>query len=95
MQDTDDTSPEFNVPRRRATDRCEFCIQVERAFPRNDIGEPDFEGHRKAHIKQIEADKVVTEYKQEATKKIMSIFAAILIAAASSAAALLVQAFFR
>ena len=44
---------------------------VHRAFPRNDLQEPDFDGHRVYHAKQIGEAKVVTEYKQGITGKIL------------------------
>ena len=44
---------------------------LERAFVQDDLGNPDIEGHRKAHLASIEASKVVDSYKSEATKKII------------------------
>ena len=44
--------------KRRATD-CEQCAQIIKAFVVNDLGEPDFDGHRKAHAQMIEAEKVL------------------------------------
>lgn len=44
---------------------------VHRAFPRNDLQEPDFDGHRVYHAKKIGEAKVVTEYKQGLTGRIL------------------------
>ena len=44
---------------------------VHRAFPRNDLQEPDFDGHRVYHTKKIGEAKVVTEYKQDITGRIL------------------------
>ena len=44
---------------------------VHRAFPRNDLQEPDFDGHRVYHAKKIGEAKVVTEYKQSITGRIL------------------------
>ena len=44
---------------------------VHRAFPRNDLQEPDFDGHRVYHTKKIGEAKVVTEYKQGITGRIL------------------------
>ena len=44
---------------------------VHRAFPRNDLQEPDFDGHRVYHTKKIGESKVVTEYKQGITGRIL------------------------
>jgi len=55
---------------RRSTD-CERCAQIVKGFVVNDLGEPDFDGHRKAHLQMIEAEKVLHGYKLEATKKVI------------------------
>lgn len=41
------------------------------AFPTNDLGKPDLDGHRKAHLSMINAAKVMDSYKTEAGKKIL------------------------
>ena len=41
------------------------------AFPKNDLGKPDYDGHRKHHL-QIEKDeKLVEGYQIDATKKVI------------------------
>lgn len=43
------------------------------AFLKNDLDEPDFDGHRRSHTKLIVADKLITEYKTDATKKVIAV----------------------
>lgn len=43
---------------------------VNRAFPANDLNEPDFDGHRTAHRKMIEREKRVEEDKEGAIKHV-------------------------
>lgn len=69
--------------KRRATD-CEQCAQIIKAFVVNDLGEPDFDGHRKAHAQMIEAEKVLHGYKLEATKKVVGWIVAGLLGLATS-----------
>lgn len=52
---------------------------VSSAFPQNDLGKPDYDGHRKAHIQLVEDSKVVQSYKSEVTKTILSIVAGALL----------------
>lgn len=44
---------------------------VHRAFPRNDLEEPDFDGHRVYHIDRITEKRRVEDYKQSVTVKIL------------------------
>ena len=44
---------------------------VHRAFPRNDLEEPDFDGHRVYHIERITEKRRVEDYKQSITMKIL------------------------
>lgn len=57
---------------------------VSSAFPQNDLGKPDYDGHRKAHIQLVEDSKVVQSYKSEVTKTILSIVAGALLAMVAS-----------
>ena len=41
------------------------------AFVKNDLGVPDYDGHRRAHGDMIEQDKVVQGYKRDTTKKVL------------------------
>lgn len=43
------------------------------AFVKDDLGHPDYHGHRKAHLQMIKDADVVSGYKQDATKKIIGI----------------------
>jgi hypothetical protein len=44
---------------------------VHRAFPRNDLGEPEFDGHRHYHVDRIQDRRKVEQYKQSVTMKIL------------------------
>ena len=44
---------------------------IHRAFPRNDLDEPDFDGHRTYHIERKEDKMKVEVYKQSITNKIL------------------------
>ena len=44
---------------------------VKAAFPKNDLGATDFDGHRGYHSRKIAEGQVMGEYKQEVTKKIV------------------------
>ena len=43
---------------------------VNRAFPANDLNEPDFDGHRNAHRKMIEREKRIEVDKEGAIKHV-------------------------
>ena len=45
--------------------------QIKVAFPKNDVGATDFDGHRGFHTRKIAESQVMDEYKQEVTKKII------------------------
>lgn len=45
--------------------------QVKAAFPKNELGTADFDGHRGYHARKIADGQVMGEYKQEVTKKIV------------------------
>jgi hypothetical protein len=49
-------------------------VQVSEAFIKDDLGKPDYHGHRKAHLDMVSQSKVVDSYKQDATKKVIGIF---------------------
>ena len=52
---------------------------VSSAFPQNDLGKPDYDGHRRSHLQLIEENKVVDGYKGEITKTILSILAGVVL----------------
>lgn len=87
MQDFQDTK----LPKRQAMDSCHSCETMMRAFVLNELGEPDFDGHRKAHGKLIEAEKVLQGYKLEATKKVIGWVIAVLVGAVGSGVVTWVQ----
>ena len=45
--------------------------QIKAAFPKNDVGTTDFDGHRGYHVRKIAEDQAMGEYKQAVTKKIV------------------------
>lgn len=49
----------------------EFKRDVNRAFPKDDEGLPDYDGHRKKHIKLDKEDEKLSEYKTDFTKKFL------------------------
>lgn len=49
------------------------------AFVKDDLGHPDYHGHRKAHLQMMKEAEVVSGYKQEVTKKVLIIIVTALI----------------
>lgn len=45
--------------------------QIKAAFPRDDVGAVDYRGHRGYHSERIASSKLLEEYKQGVTKKIV------------------------
>jgi hypothetical protein len=45
--------------------------QFKTAFPRDDVGAVDYRGHRDYHSERIASSKLLDEYKQGVTKKIV------------------------
>lgn len=41
------------------------------AFIKNDLGVPDYDGHRKAHLDSMEQAKVVAGYKRTMTQRLL------------------------
>jgi ClpP class serine protease len=41
------------------------------AFPQNDLGHPDIDGHRKDHVTRIDEARLMREYKTDVTKKVL------------------------
>ena len=44
---------------------------IKTAFPKNDLGATDFDGHRGFHTRKIAESQAMGEYKQAVTKKIV------------------------
>ena len=44
---------------------------IRSAFVQNDLGKPDYDGHRRAHLSQIKAAEALEGYKQEGAKSVM------------------------
>lgn len=53
--------------------------RLEDSLPRDDIGKPDFDGHRAYHADRIESSKMIRSYQQEVTKNMLRAGATILI----------------
>jgi hypothetical protein len=51
------------------------------SFPANDLGQPDYDGHRRSHVEQIESAKILKGYKTTAATKIVGVAAAFLMGA--------------
>jgi len=47
------------------------CSRMREGFPKNDLGNPDYDGHRVAHVSSIEKAKVVQGYQRDMTKKVL------------------------
>lgn len=47
--------------------------RMQEAFVKNDLGLPDYDGHRTDHKVRIEESKVVDGYKRDATKRVIDI----------------------
>lgn len=43
------------------------------AFPANDLGKPDYDGHRRSHKKLSDNELLMEGYKSEATKKVLGL----------------------
>jgi len=53
--------------------------RLEDALPRDDLGKPDFDGHRTYHADKIESFKTLRNYQQEVTRNLLRAGATILI----------------
>lgn len=47
------------------------CSRIREAFVKNDLGNPDYDGHRVAHASAIDKAKVVSGYQRDMTKKVL------------------------
>ena len=45
--------------------------RIREGFPKNDLGNPDYDGHRVAHVSAIEKAKVVQGYQRDMTKRVL------------------------
>lgn len=53
------------------TELVEFKKDVNKAFPKDEDGQPDYIGHRKYHEKEIKQDDKLGEYKTDFVKKLL------------------------
>ncbi len=58
------------LSRLEEVERCQ--TEFKTAFLINDLGKPDYEGHRGGHRKLVEAEKSVQDYKHGATKVVLN-----------------------
>ena len=47
------------------------AVRSAEAFVKNDLGVPDYDGHRKSHLDSIEQEKVMTGYKRTMTQRLL------------------------
>lgn len=47
------------------------CSRMREGFPKNDLGNPDYDGHRVAHVTSIEKTKVMQGYQRDMTKRVL------------------------
>lgn len=52
---------------------------VDTAFVKDDLGRPDYDGHRNAHRKAIKDAETVDAYKMDATKKVIGVIVVLLL----------------
>ena len=58
------------LQRLETVERCQEDVRT--AFLINDLNKPDYEGHRAAHRKMVEAEQSVQDYKHTATKTVLN-----------------------
>ncbi len=52
-------------------DLARVVARLETAFPRNDLGAPDLDGHRQSHVERIRRAQEVRGYQTAVTQKIL------------------------
>ncbi len=62
-----------------------------KAFVKDDLGSPDYAGHRRAHLDMIETSKVVQGYKTDITKRIALGIVALMMSAIGAAVLFWIQ----
>lgn len=55
-----------------------FAEQHTTAFVKNDLGQPDLDGHRRAHLQLVKAAETMDDYKAEGAKNIIRLAATFL-----------------
>lgn len=60
----------FNEITERLDEIKGMITNVNKAFPTNDLNEPDFDGHRTAHRKMIDREKKIEDDKEGAIKHV-------------------------
>jgi hypothetical protein len=54
------------------TELIEFKRDVNKAFPKDDEGLPDYDAHRRKHLRDIKEEDKFAEYKTDFSKKLFS-----------------------
>ena len=71
MQQQQRCTDEFHGLHLRVTSIERDIEHIKTAFPKNELGTTDFDGHRGYHARKIAEGQAMGEYKQEVTKKIV------------------------
>jgi hypothetical protein len=61
----------MSTPDDEITKMKQVLSALEDAFPRDDLGKPDYHGHRKEHAEKREDDERMAGIKDEAAKHVM------------------------
>lgn len=87
---TDDVCEELHVTLTKTNERVALlerkCEAMATAFIRDDLGGPDYSGHRAAHIEQKDASKRIADLKHSGAKKIIDLVLVFLIGVFASGA---------
>lgn len=71
MQENQDSDQKWAGIERRVTTLEGSLSRTNEAFVKNDLGTPDYDGHRKAHSEMIDDARVISSYKRDMTKKVL------------------------
>jgi hypothetical protein len=83
-KDTDEVLVVLRGIHAELTDIKRSVSAVNDAFPHNDLGKPDFDGHRQDHLKRMAEAKTMLDYKHSVTKQIISLAVVFLVGLLSS-----------
>lgn len=87
---TDDVYEELHATLVKTNERVTLlehkCESMATAFIRDDLGGPDYSGHRAAHIEQKDASKKIADLKHSGTKKIIDLILVFLVGVFASGA---------
>lgn len=57
----------------------DHLTRIDSAFVRDDLAEPDYSGHRKAHLSMITATNTLEKFKMDAAMKVVGVVAVFLL----------------